>query len=193
MSHIEESQLEHYVLNPASMSQVLRDSIESHLAACPHCSTIQRELSSFHEELASAPDLDTPLLDAWLSKVNRRTHIILLHPYRFQPDPRLVGDQYMTVLAAKSIEDRGQRFTPVCILYSEEDDVVVRILRDSKSGIFKVFVVCDGGPVPGGAMVRFPSIGLEVRTDPNGQGEFVLESGATVEWSMITAELQFGP
>ena len=190
-NHPSENDVELFVQTPDILNSTSRAQIEGHVSSCPSCQAIVTLLQSFYAEWKelSRPQVKT---EQFLDHLLARPRVVQLHAYRYSPDPAQFRQHVMTVLAAKSEGDNNYRYSAVCTLVSQDEETVVRILKDDEMDNYKVFLITKQGVHAPNATVRFPALGLSVMLDPESlQAVFSLPSAqSTVDWSNIVAELR---
>ena len=194
MKHISEHKLELSILDPLKLSDSDRREIGKHLESCRSCSAIAAHFRGFYEELSTLESAGDPRTNAFVESLGRDAVIIPLKPM----SPAMIasensGDQ-MIVLAAETREDPTSRYKPVCVFYSQRDNLVVRILKDNKTLKYRLFLLMNEPLAGRKAAVAFPTLGIEVRTDERGRAEFAIPPAtASFDWSATPAELRLLP
>lgn len=191
MGHIKEHKIELFVLSPGTIDDPERQILEAHLSGCPSCRGVEQYLRSFYEDLQNVPAVSSSRLEAFAQRVSLPSNAIPLHPYKHQLKPGIVDSHYITVLAAQSPADSAFRFQPVAVLTSDDQNVILRVLRDVDKGTFTVYVLTSEPEMRNKVVVSFPDLYADVTTDELGRAELRLtEDLIPKDWRAIQAYIR---
>jgi len=166
LKHPDEEKIEQFALNPSALSTGKRDEIQEHIRQCFLCERIYTFFSEFyagHKENTLEP---SSMIYEFIAGIYP---VIPLSPFAFRQN----ADQkmYMTVLAAMTTPHVIDRFTSVAVLASEAHQAVVRVLQDTTTNRYKIFVITDDPDKRSHALLSFPDLSLDFVTDDRGQLE----------------------
>jgi hypothetical protein len=190
-SHLQENDIESFVLSPQKFGPGRRKEIVDHLANCAQCNAVASLLRSFYSELEDRPKR-LRKVDEFVTGLLGQPAIIELQPFRFTPDPDEFGEHVMTVLAAKSESPSNYKYSSICTLVSRDEQILVRVLKDNDTQTYRVFLITKRGMPMLNATIRFPALNLTISVSSDTrQAEFSLpptQSG--IDWTNIVAELR---
>ncbi|MDZ7291440.1 MAG: hypothetical protein ONB44_07640 [candidate division KSB1 bacterium] len=191
MNHIEEQVLETYIRRPEKLPDSVHQCVATHLASCAACSAITDFLHSFYADLDNTPDEVSPRMEALIEMPSTSPFIIPLRPFQSQPEAVAFADGYTTVLAAMSPATPRQRFQTVATFAAERHRTLVRILHDSATNNFKLYLLADDPRKREGAIVSFPKLAADFVTDERGRVAFQLPGHEQPQnWTTLEAELR---
>ncbi len=193
--HLHEQDIDIYLLSPERLDPVRKRQMESHLATCSLCSELTSFLDDVYRELRSRSSEKDQRVEKFLTQLAEQAKVIQLVPIRFAPNPSEVGENTMTVLAAKSDARTHYRYSSVSTLASRDEGTLVRILRDEELLRYRLYIITQEPRNASHAIVRFPSLGVEVTVPLDTlQADVHLPAGSPdVDWTTIDAELRFIP
>ncbi len=191
MHQIKEQNIELFVLSPGTIDDLERQALEAHLSGCPSCRSVEQYLRSFYEDLQNTPVALSSLLEAFARKVSLPANAMPLHPYKHQLKPGIVDSHYVTVLAAQSPSSSAFRFQPVAVLISDDQNIILRVLRDAEKNAFSIYVLASEPAMRNKVVVSFPDLYADVTTDEFGKAELKLaEDLIPKDWRAIEAYIR---
>ncbi len=176
MKHLGEHSVGLYVLKRTIFDHATRAFMEDHLKTCTACAEVERELGVYHTELSDMLRTASNRVRIFAETVSQPPNAVRLYPYRHLPDSTLVDTRYVTVLAAHSLESYPYRFKPIAIYSSIDQQIIVRILRDTEGGLYKLYVLGARQETSRFAVVSFPELQMDLSTDESGKKDFSLPS-----------------
>jgi hypothetical protein len=190
-NHLRENDIELFVLSPLGLDAGRHKQMADHLANCDQCNAVASLLRSFYSELEDEP-WKLQNVEEFLSALLPPPSVYALHPYRYTPDPAEFGEHIMTVLAAKSESPNRYQYSSMCTLISRDEQIVVRVLKDNDTKIYKVFMITRRGMSILNATIRFPALNLTISiSSDTRQAEFSLSpTQSGIDWTNIVAELR---
>jgi hypothetical protein len=190
-SHLQENDIESFVLSPQKLGPGRHKQIEDHLANCVQCNAVASLLRSFYSELEDQPK-KLQKVEEFLSGLRSLPALVDLQPYQYTPDPDEFGEHVMTVLAAKSESPNNYKYSSICTLVSRDEQMVVRVLKDNDTQLYRVFLITKRGMPFLNATIRFPALNLTLSfSSDTRQAEFSLPpTQYGIDWTNIVAELR---
>lgn len=157
-NHPSETQLEQFAQFQEELDKDVFSAIAVHLRTCSACKEVVDWFRSFYVDFWNAgPE----------KNVGNKSHIIELVPYKRHYKASIDAP---IVLAAMSPQVK-RRFVRVATLYSEQDGVIVRLLRDETEHVLELYLNMRE-PLDAPAIVEFPQMGFEIVTDLKGRATF---------------------
>lgn len=188
MDHIDERDLDQYILRPEGLAQAERGRIEEHLDSCNSCRKVRDYLRSIHEDLQR---LDTPRpekLNQFVNDLFPVARVIALKPFQYVPEPDEASRHYTGLLAAMAGGETGGRYRTVCTLASEEQQAIARIVRDQQDDLYRLYIHAEDSRKQRYAIVSVPGLQAEFVADERGRVDFRGEY-AQIDWNNLSALL----
>lgn len=189
--HPKESTIEAYLRAKHLMDAALQQSVAEHLNNCEACRTIADFLGDFYDQFEKMEIRSLEWDDKFTNRLFSDAHVLPLYPYRAELKPDVASDGYAVVLAAMSPKPAPHRFETVAVLASARQDMLVRLLRDHDNNLFRLYVITEDQRRCAHALISFPELRVEVKTDEKGQAIFALaETAVPVNWEQTPCMLK---
>jgi len=190
MTHFDEKTIDLFVLNPLLLDEQTRSGLQRHLQECIGCRTLANFLQSYYADLERASKRHQPPSahqEEVLRSLIPHARVIRLFPYRPRLTAALANGHEFVVLAAKSHgKELSSRFETVATLASDEERMLLRVVHDTLTDVFRAYLHADDPSRLNGALVSFESISLNLVLDEKGQKEFTLpEKDRPRDWSLV--------
>jgi len=187
MTPDDERRIERYLRRPGSLSAAERRTVETMIdqdrAARAYLDTLDAfyGLLGEEEQRGPAPQVQDFVDDLFAD--DGLPAVVQVRPFR--PD----RSSSSTVLAAAtSTPSPNRRFSVLATLVAAEEDVLVRVIEDAKSGEGRLYVLSDRDEQRAHACVSFPDFGLNLVADEKGRLTFDLPVDIEPEaWGQATA------
>ncbi|HKI45247.1 MAG TPA: hypothetical protein VKA08_07960 [Balneolales bacterium] len=156
--HPTETQLEQFAQFQEELDKDVFSAIAVHLRTCPACKGVVDWFRLFYQDFWSARQgLNS----------GDKAFVIPLVPYKtFQ----MASMHTPIVLAAMSSQVQ-RRFVRLATLYSEQEGVIVRLLRDEQENVVELYLNTRE-PLKAPAIVEFPQMNFEIVTNEQGRANF---------------------
>jgi len=163
-----EERLELYLLGSADKNQRLR--IESHLYKCAKCQEILSKLEAYYEVLSKEMQKPVPV---WLRERVEQTIApqrlgFVLRPILYKEEFG-VDHQAIYLLAARSKQEPEGKLAHLITLSSENDEIILRMMRDNLTGNTVLFVISENPKYYQNVLLKLSGIDQEFMTDANGR------------------------
>lgn len=189
--HPEENTIEAYLRAKHLMDAALQQSVAEHLNNCEACRTIADFLGDFYDQFEKMEIRSLDWDDKFTNRIFPDAHVLPLYPYRTELKPDAASDGYAVILAAMSPKPAPHRFETVAVLASARQDMLVRLLRDHDNNLFRLYVISEDQHKRAHALILFPELGVEVKTDDKGRAIFALaETAVPVNWEQTPCVLK---
>jgi hypothetical protein len=163
--HPPENKLRDFVDQKSSSLEI--DEIKTHLSNCEICREYCEEYKILAESLAGTAEMDLPeKAKRQATEIYQRTispNIIPLYPLI-----QKVKDQEV-ILAADGSQEEGEEPKNVVTLYSEDPELILRIIHDSVKDTDFVQLISDDRSLLSNVLLELPDLEREVVTDHNGR------------------------
>ncbi len=156
--HPTETQLEQFAQFQEELDKDVFSAIAVHLRTCSACKEVVDWFRLFYQDFWNAGQG---------SNGEHKSHVIPLVPYKTFQKASLDAP---IVLAAMSSQVQ-RRFVRLTTLYSEQDGVIVRLLRDEKENVLELYLNTRE-PLKAPAIVEFPQLNFEIVTNKKGRANF---------------------
>ena len=160
--HPSETQLEQFAQFQEELDKDVFSAIAVHLRTCSACKEVVDWFRLFYQDFWNA------------RQGSDREHgpdVIPLIPYKTLQKASMDAP---IVLAAMSSQVQ-RRFVRLATFYSEQDGIIVRLLRDEKENVLELYLNTRE-PLETSVIVEFPQLNLEIVTDENGRASFTQPS-----------------
>ncbi len=181
----DERHIERFIRNPDSLSNDQRRAVERLIEKDPGARTYAEFLEDFYGRLDDEPL--TPSgghVDEFVGGLFQEEAVVSLRP--FQP-PRgarptvLAADTDSTHTDAPTGE---RRFTVLTTLSAEEENLLVRVMKDRDTGRGRLYVLADSSERRAHVVVSFPDLGFDLIADEEGRTTFAIPPGISLkQWA----------
>jgi len=178
--------IEKYLRRPEALAKRERQRVDQLLAHDAAAEAYAEFLRTFYQRLGEETDRGrSSQVEEFVEALfeDTRDSVVQLRPFR----PR--GKPQSTVLAAATQPASGdRRFSVLTTLEGEQEEVLVRVIGDHKTGQGRVYVLTDPLAGQGHIIVSFPDLGLDLVTDEDGRRTFELPPEvSSEEWKEAVA------
>ncbi|MFA5404932.1 MAG: hypothetical protein WC358_08365 [Ignavibacteria bacterium] len=173
--HIEDKILNIYILNPDILDSTDLININIHLIECQRCNKYYEEMKEFHNFIKELPDYRNSISVENEIKPQRESNIFLLKSSNLL-ELELNNN---IKLAAMHKKDKTSSYTYVDTYTSAKKYLMMRVLRDNKTGEYVLFLICDDMDKVKNALLSFE--GVEKYYISDKEGKIILPSDNFIE------------
>jgi len=162
--HPSQEQLRLYVENRCNALE--SEIIKNHLAECSDCHSF---CENYRDQIDSIDEYSDDVLPKEAEDLANRLYFEAL---RCSPIPLSLmrSEEFESglALAADGESEPEQHIHSIATLYSDDPEIVLRIMRDPEQGFDYMQLICDNDKLVSGAMVQIPELEREILTDDHG-------------------------
>lgn len=185
----DERLIERFVRDPDRLPNDQRRAVERLIEEDPGARTYAEFLGDFYGRLDNEPlPPSGDRVDEFVEGLFEEEAVVPLRP--FQP-PR---DARPTVLAADTDSARAEapaderRFAVLTTLAAEEENLLVRVVKDRDTGRGRLYVLADPPERRAHVVVSFPDLDLNLVADEEGRTTFAMPTGISPkQWAEVHA------
>jgi hypothetical protein len=192
-NHIDERTIEALIADRRSLDTATVSAIESHIAQCAACRETHTFLGRFYAQFGETASEASAATQQFAEKIAQAPKVVLLRPFHHNAEIPNSENRFITVLAAQADAPSHDRFKTVAVLNSDDHKAILRIIHDTETDNFRLYLLTDDPRKADRALVSIPAIHSELVTDTSGMAQFSLsKEKQPADWSALQAFLVFG-